>query len=293
MASTRKPTFKPGSASTPKAGSGPGVISAERTLEPTAPPAPEPRPEAKDKSAKDKSAKVLAFPEPKGRKRKRIALTTAAVIIALVAGFLAAAVYSPMLAVRTIAVDGTKLLKADAIRKALAPMEGTPLPQIDDAEIARLLKPLVQVRSVSTEARPPSTLLVHVVERVPVALLKKDNDYLLVDVDGVQLGSTKDPASVPLPLIEGNAARAELFTAITAVLATLPADVLAKMASASAKSPDAVELRLIDGKTVVWGNAEEKELKARVLEALLKAPADPKVPVNVYDVSAPRHPLTK
>ncbi|WP_245953402.1 cell division protein FtsQ/DivIB [Arthrobacter silvisoli] len=288
MASTRKPTFKPGSASSPKADSGAGVISAERTIETPAAHGLEPR-----SAAKDKSAKVLAFPEPKGRKRKRIALTTAAVIIALVAGFLAAAVYSPMLAVRTITVDGTKLLKADAIRKALAPVQGTPLPQIDDADITRLLKPLVQVRSVSTEARPPSTLLVHVVERVPVALLKKDSDYVLVDVDGVQLGSTKDPASVPLPLIEGNAARAELFTAITAVLATLPADVLAKMASASAKSPDAVELRLIDGKTVVWGNAEEKELKARVLEALLKAPADPRVPVNVYDVSAPRHPLTK
>jgi len=318
VASTRKPTFKPGSGSKPGAEAGPGVISAERTLE--GQPSPEGgRPAgfaatkaaapgvaeavakentakentAKKSTAKENTAKVLAFPEPKGRKRKRIALTTAAVIIALVAGFLAAAVYSPMLAVRTITVDGAKLLKADAIRKALAPVEGTPLPQIDDAEITRLLKPLVQVRSVSTEARPPSTLVVHVVERVPVALLKKDSDYLLVDVDGVQLGSTKDPASVPLPLIEGSAARAELFKAITAVLATLPADVLAKMASASAKSPDAVELRLIDGKTVVWGNAEEKELKARVLEALLKAPADPRVPVNVYDVSAPRHPLTK
>ncbi|MGW9415198.1 FtsQ-type POTRA domain-containing protein [Arthrobacter cupressi] len=285
MASTRKPTFKPGSGDKAGANAGAGVISAERTVETPAPGSPP--------AAKDKSAKVLAFPEPKGRKRKRIVLTAAAAVIALVAALLAAAVYSPMLAVRTVTVDGTKLLKADAVRKALAPVEGTPLPQIDDAEITRLLKPLVQVRSVSTEARPPSTLLVHVVERVPVALLKKGGSYLLVDVDGVQLGSTTDPASVPLPLIEGNAAKAELFTAITAVLATLPADVLAKMASASAKSPDAVELRLIDGKTVVWGNAEEKELKARVLEALLKAPADPKVPVNVYDVSAPRHPLTK
>lgn len=303
MASTRKPTFKPGSGSKPAAKAGPGVISAERTLEgQESPEGGRPagfsatkaaEPAVAGPAAKENTAKVLAFPEPKGRKQKRIALTTAAVIIALVAGFLAAAVYSPMLAVRTITVDGAKLLKADAVRKALAPVEGTPLPQIDDAEITRLLKPLVQVRSVSTEARPPSTLVVHVVERVPVALLKKDSDYLLVDVDGVQLGSTKDPASVPLPLIEGSAARAELFKAITAVLATLPADVLAKMASASAKSPDAVELRLIDGKTVVWGNAEEKELKARVLEALLKAPADPRVPVNVYDVSAPRHPLTK
>lgn len=309
MASSRKPTFRPGSKAAP------GVISAERQIDgaeaagtgsgASAGPAKSPvgfsATKSVDTPVKEAptpqqdagSAKVLAFPEPKGRKRKRIILTVSAVVVGLIAALLAAVVYSPMLAVRTITVDGTKLLKADAVQKALAPVAGTPLPQIDDAEIARLLKPLVQIRSVSTEARPPSQLLVHVVERVPVALLKKGDSYQLVDVDGVQLGSTKDPASVPLPLIDGSAAKSELFKAITAVLATLPADVLAKMASASAKSPDAVELKLIDGKTVVWGNAEEKELKARVLEALLKAPADPQVPVNVYDVSAPRHPLTK
>jgi cell division protein FtsQ len=43
----------------------------------------------------------------------------------------------------------------------------------------------------------------------------------------------------------------------------------------------------------VWGNAEDKELKAKALEALLKMPPDPKVPVSVYDVSVPRHPFTK
>ncbi|OFI38330.1 peptidase S33 [Arthrobacter sp. SW1] len=296
MASTRKPTFKPGATdlgatkpgTTNPGATAPGVISAERTLDDDAS-----QPAKAKAPAKANTATVLAFPEPKGRRRKRIVLTVIGVVVALVAALMAAVVYSPLLAVRTVTVDGTKLLKADAVRKALAPVEGTPLPQVDDAEIARLLKPLVQVRSVSTEARPPSTLLVHVVERVPVALLKKGDTYQLVDVDGVQLGSTKDPATVPLPLIDGSAAKPELFKAITAVLATLPPDVLAKMASASAKSPDAVELKLVDGKTVVWGNAEEKELKARVLEALLKAPADPQVPVNVYDVSAPRHPLTK
>jgi cell division protein FtsQ len=65
------------------------------------------------------------------------------------------------------------------------------------------------------------------------------------------------------------------------------------MSTASAASVDAVELKLVDGKTVVWGNAEDRELKAKALEALLKMPADPKVPVSVYDVSVPRHPFTK
>ncbi len=279
MADTRKPTFKP------KAGTRPGVVSAERSLDdPVGGPS---------EAASGKDSNVLAFPEPKGRKQRRTVLTVLAIVVALVAGIIVAAVYSPVFAVRTVTVDGTKLLQAASVQKALEPVKGKPLPQINDAEIAALLKPLVQVRSVSTEARPPSELLVHVVERVPVALVKSGDNYSLVDVDGVQLGSTADPASVALPLIDGLGANQNLFRAITAVLATLPADVLAKMASASASSPDAVELKLTDGKIVVWGNADEKELKARVLEALLKAPANPKVPVNVYDVSAPRHPFTK
>lgn len=279
MADTRKPTFKP------RTGTRPGVISAERSADVPV--------EGASEAVNGKSSNVLVFPEPKGRKRRRTVLTVLAIIVALVAGIIVAAIYSPVFAVRTIAVDGTKILQAGSVQKALEPVEGKPLPQINDAEIAALLKPLVQVRSVSTEARPPSELLVHVVERVPVALVKNGDNYLLVDVDGVQLGSTADPRSVPLPLIDGQGANQDLFKAITAVLATLPGDVLAKMASASAKSPDAVELKLTDGKIVVWGNADEKELKARVLEGLLKAPANPKVPVNVYDVSAPRHPFTK
>lgn len=279
MADTRKPTFKP------RAGTRPGTVSAERSLDDPV--------EVPSGAVSGKDSNVLAFPEPKGRKRRRTVLGVLAIIVALVAGLMAAAIYSPVFAVRTVTVDGAKLLQPAAVQKALEPVKGKPLPQINDAEIAALLKPLVQVRSVSTEARPPSELLVRITERVPVALVKNGDSYLLVDVDGVKLGSTPDTASVPLPVIDGQGANQDLFKAITAVLATLPADVLAKMASASAKSPDAVELKLTDGKIVVWGNADEKELKARVLEALLKAPANPKVPVNVYDVSAPRHPFTK
>jgi cell division protein FtsQ len=42
---------------------------------------------------------------------------------------------------------------------------------------------------------------------------------------------------------------------------------------------------------VLWGNAEQRVLKAKVLEALLKA--DPEVPVQVYDVSTPTRPVTR
>lgn len=289
MASTRRPTYKTGR-SAPKGKAEPGnahadVISASKDAPAADPPAPAGRP----------AANVLSFPEPKGKRVRRNVILVVSIIAALVAGLLAAAVYSPVFAVRTVSVDGTKMLTPEQVKAALEPLHGKPLPQVNDDEVKQLLQPLVQVKEVTTEARPPSALVVHIHERTPVALVKQGDLFQLVDVDGVQLGTTQDPGSVQLPVIDGGAGviGKDLFKAITAVLAALPADVLARLSDASAKSVDAVELKLVDGQTIVWGNAGEKELKARVLAALLKAPADPKNPVRVYDVSVPRHPVTR
>ena len=317
MASSRRPTYRPanrrGTADPgPRSGSSEvasrqdadgEVISASRSM-----PAPEPGTPAKARKSavtgrKEPAAgtdegsggNVLAFPEPKGKRRRRKLLAVVATVCALVAALLAGAVYSPVLALRTITVSGTSLLTPDQVQTALEPLRGKPLPQIGDDDVSRLLEPLVQVKSVSAEARPPSGLAVTVHERVPVALVKQGEQYQLVDVDGVQLATTADPSSVSLPVIDGGAGTIgqDLFKATAAVLGALPADVLAKLSNASAQSVDAVELKLVDGQTIVWGNASEKELKAKVLAALLKAPADPKNPVRVYDVSVPRHPVTR
>lgn len=238
---------------------------------------------------------VVSFPEPRAKRRRRLVVGTLAALAVLIAGLLAAAVYSPVLALTTVSVEGTKMLTPDQIKTALAPLQGKPLPQISDDDVTALLRPLVQVKEVTTEARPPSTIQVKVTERVPVALVKQGQTYQMVDVDGVKLSDTADPASTRLPVIDGGNGTLpkDLFRATTEVLGALPAEVLSRLASASASSGDAVELKLVDGQTIVWGNAGEKELKARVLQALLKAPADPKNPVRIYDVSVPRHPVTR
>jgi len=314
VASTRKPTFKPAtdprrsSGGRPRGGDSAEVISAQRSVEPEKNTPEKPATPAKSTGGASKTAggpgkdgktlpadNVIAFPEPKKRRQRRFVLWTLSIVAVVVGALIAGAIFSPVLAVRTITVDGTTLLTPDAVQKALSGLEGKPLPQLSEQEINELLKPLVQVRSATMEARPPSELLVHVDERVPVALLKQGDSYVMVDVDGVQLGATKDLSTVALPLIDAGVGttNTELFKAIAAVLDTLPADILARMSTASAASADAVELKLVDGKTVVWGNAEDRELKSKALEALLRMPADPKVPVSVYDVSVPRHPFTK
>ncbi|CAI3796179.1 FtsQ-type POTRA domain-containing protein [Pseudarthrobacter sp. MM222] len=292
MASTRRPTYKAGvRRSDPDR---PGGMPADVISASKAEPAPGSR--AVASGAPDKQQdNILSFPEPKAKRRKRIVLSTLGVLAALVAAIVLAAVYTPVLALRTVTVEGTKLLSAEQVQAALAPLEGKPLPQISDADVTALLQPLVQIKAVTTQARPPATLAVRITERVPVAKLKQGNGLQLVDAEGIPLSATTEDASVALPVIDaGEGVLApELFHAITGVLGALPADVLAKLSDASAKSADAVELKLVDGQTIIWGNAGEKELKARVLAALLKVPADPKNPVRIYDVSVPRHPVTR
>lgn len=247
-------------------------------------------------------ATVLSFPEPTGRRLRRRVLLAVAAIVVVLGVIVALAVYSPVLAVKTITVQGSKLVGERTLQQTLSPLLGKPLPQVGEADVSRLLAPLPQVASATMEARPPSTLVVRVVERVPVALLKSGGSYLLVDPSGVELGRTNDPATAALPLIDGGKAviGKDTFAAMTAVLASLPASVRSRLAHASAKSPNAVELTLNDGKQVIWGDASQMTLKAEVLAALLKAPPpvgapgepDPP-PVKVYDVSTPRHPVTR
>lgn len=252
---------------------------------------------------------VLSFPAAKERRvrsgaglRKHWRLwTSLAAIVVVVALLMLAVFFSPLLALKTITVDGAKLASADQVQSALASLKGKPLPRIDQSEVQKLLTGLVQVQSVTVEARPPSTLLVHLVERIPVAVLKNGEQYVLVDPQGIQLGTVADAAAAQLPLIDGGTGviGQATFSAITAVLAALPTEVRAQMASASASSPDAVELTLVDGKKVTWGDASQMALKAKVLQTMLKNPpqAEPGkpalAPIKFYDVSAPKHPVTR
>ena len=66
-----------------------------------------------DATARDTAGQdnVLAFPEPRGRRIRRNILVAVCVTAALVAGLIVAAVYSPVLAVQSVSITGTKLLK--------------------------------------------------------------------------------------------------------------------------------------------------------------------------------------
>ena len=142
MPSARRPTYRGGSGTggtgagtnagtgsrPPSGGPGTDVISASKTAAETAG-GPARNPQHLQGTPDNGPGKVLSFPEPKGKRRRRILLSTIGIVAVLMAGIVAAAVYSPVLALRTVTVEGTKMLHPDQVQAALAPLQGKPLPQ--------------------------------------------------------------------------------------------------------------------------------------------------------------------
>lgn len=240
------------------------------------------------------SATVLPFPEPPRRRRRRNAILGSVTAVLLTGLFLAFLYFSPALALKTIRVEGNSLLAPGIAEEALEPLKGRSLATLSDDEVAALLADRPEIESVDMAAEPPSTIVVIITERIPVAVLQSNGAFLLIDAQGRELATVADRAAAKLPLIDGGAqaVNSQVFPALTSVLAALPEDVLSQLEHASARTVDSVELKLTNGQTVFWGSAEANAAKARVLEALLRmAPTDP--PVKVYDISTPDFPVTR
>ena len=78
-----------------------------------------------------------------------------------------------------------------------------------------------------------------------------------------------------------------LLRDVATVVHWIPSDVVPDVVGLGATAVDHITLQLTDDREVVWGSAEQSELKSEVLGTLLQVEA------SVYDVSAPTYPTTR
>ncbi|MFB2556324.1 FtsQ-type POTRA domain-containing protein [Herbiconiux liangxiaofengii] len=201
--------------------------------------------------------------------------------------------YSPLLAVRQIAVEGTSRLDQATVAAALDDQLGKPLALVDYGAIQRDLAGFPLVESYSVEARPPDTLAVRLIERRPVALLQTPTQFQLIDAAGVVVQTSPDRIpGFPVLDLTGTEVGSPGFQAAAAVLMSLPDALLSQVDRISGTTPDSVTLVFTGaGQRVVWGDAEQSELKAQILQRLI-ATQDPSLPVE-YDVSSPQSPVIR
>ena len=241
---------------------------------------------------------------PLTRARKLLYTASALAIIAVL--YVVLVFFSPLLATQKITVRGTSLLETTQVEQKLEPLRGVPLTRIDEKKVRELIGQDNVIRSVQVESRPPHELVVTLKERTAVAVVKQGDTYHTVDSDGVSLleSATQPDTSVPLVRFSGDDPQASAeFRTISTALSAMPSELLAQVKEAGATSTSSITLTLRDNTTVQWGTAEESELKAKVLlslrQAIAKRAQEEKSSeaqtqkVTVYDVSAPRVPVTR
>ena len=241
---------------------------------------------------------------PLTRARKLLYTASALAIIAVL--YVVLVFFSPLLATQKITVRGASLLETTQVEQKLEPLRGVPLTRIDEKKVRELIGQDNVIRSVQVESRPPHELVVTLKERTAVAVVKQGDTYHTVDSDGVSLleSATQPDTSVPLVRFSGDDPQTSAeFHTISTALSAMPSELLAQVKEASATSTSSITLTLRDNTTVQWGTAEESELKAKVLlslrQAIAKRAQEEKSSeaqtqkVTVYDVSAPRVPVTR
>ena len=238
--------------------------------------------------------------------RARKLLYTASVLAIIAVLYVVLVFFSPLLATQKITVRGASLLETTQVEQKLEPLRGVPLTRIDEKKVRELIGQDNVIRSVQVESRPPHELVVTLKERTAVAVVKQGDTYHTVDSDGVSLleSATQPDTSVPLVRFSGDDPQTSAeFRTISTALSAMPSELLAQVKEASATSTSSITLTLRDNTTVQWGTAEESELKAKVLLSLRQAIAKraqeetsseaQTQKVTVYDVSAPRVPVTR
>lgn len=184
-----------------------------------------------------------------------------------------------LLGVHKVVVVGEHRLTAAEVERLVDVPPGTPLARVDTGAVARRVRGLEAVASVSVTRGWPHTLRVAVVERTAAVAVPNGSGFDLLDDAGVKFDSVRVPPRgvVRLQAAHDDASRA----AALRVVRSLPVALRKVVWVVRATSPQEVSLVLRGNRVVIWGSADQAGAKAAAALALLKLPG------RTYDVSSP------
>ncbi|WAL63660.1 FtsQ-type POTRA domain-containing protein [Amycolatopsis cynarae] len=214
-------------------------------------------------------------------RRRWVALLTVVTVLALAY----VVCFTSLFGVRTVEVSGAAAVPVDQIRAAAQVPDRAPMLLLNTGEIAGRVAQLPGVASVEVSRSWPSTVLITVTERDPVAFFAAADGVHLVDGTGLDYKTVKNrPDKLPELSLARVAPDDPVTRSVTAVLRSLPPELKTQVATVRAKTPGGVEFTLANGKVVRWGSAEDPDRKAKVLAVLLTREG------KTYDVASPELP---
>ncbi|MGJ7906109.1 cell division protein FtsQ/DivIB [Actinopolyspora sp. H202] len=196
--------------------------------------------------------------------------------------------FTPVLGVRSVRIEGTRVLEPSRVRQVAAIERGTPMVRVDRSGVRRRVNGISRIDTATVRLSLPATVVIGVEERRPVMYTGTPGGFRLVDDEGVGFATvTERPSELPeLRLDSEQGTKRVRMAAVTAVTAldekTL--DQVSTVRVGTGTGAPRIRMSLTRGRTVEWGGPGESERKATVLRVLLTRPGE------LYDVTSPELP---
>ncbi|WP_405498073.1 cell division protein FtsQ/DivIB [Nocardia sp. NBC_00511] len=242
-----------------------------------------------DAAAAARRARLRRGRAPRRESRVTIAWRSPLVRIGVAAGFVLlvalglVAYFTPVLAVRTVRVDGLVAVPEQQVLDALQMPEGRSMLRLDTNQLAERVSRLPKVRSARVQRVFPSSVRVTVVERSAVLYFESPDGTHLLDCDSVEFAIEPPGPGVPKLVTDHPGGDDPVTRAAVAVMAAIPVGLRDQVGVGAvvARSVSDIALELRDGRTVLWGGTVDSSRKAAVVGPLLSQPG------KVFDVSSP------
>ena len=214
--------------------------------------------------------------------RRRI-IFAVLVISAITSTLLYIGWYSNLLIVKNIEIRGANEVPVQLISETAQVSLNTQLLRVPTTTVVERLKTITQIGRAEVRRGWPSTLVIEISERTPIALTDIPEGRFLVDATGFPY--LPAPAEANLPLVSGpdDASRASSVL----VWQSFPDWLKAEIVSTNADNPNSMWLMMTNGRKVLWGNVDKAQEKSAVLKVLRRMAG------STYDVSIPEVPVVK
>ena len=225
--------------------------------------------------------------------RKKTYIVATIILVSLLAYLLG---WSGLMTVDQIKVSGisktqkVSTLTAKEVIKLSGIKIGQPIARVNASSVKRKLLALPQVLDVKVNRQLPSSVLIELkMRKVEIAVTAFGEGFLVGDASGVTFAKVK---KVPrgVPIIKTSTSKF-LLSQTLQVFQTLPTKIQNRVISIDAKTRDSITFNLTRGVQIIWGGAEEQELKIEVLNQLLADPNNKNV--KNFDISSPLAPTVR
>lgn len=211
---------------------------------------------------------------------------------------------SPYFHVEHIDVRGLKSLSTEEVVVACGLAENENIFDVDLRRVASRVKAIPRVDKVLVSRRLPSTIVIQVQERTPVAVLPYAGYFVEVDGAGLAIGLEESYRARELPLLTGLALRSvrvgcpvdapEISSAL-AIATALPEPILRQVSEINFNPSHGFSLHMQSGMQAILGSGTVAELKSRVmvLAAILARLEEEGRQATYIDVRFEKRPVVK